>query len=226
MYNKYCVINRKAVRVIEQMIEVYYYLPQEKSGICVECGMKLSDWYDKQLVVDGEERMCLSALLNPKDDKDRYGCKELSCVKLEVYPRYCYIADKWLYHMGLGDPEMMMMYESSIIPVENYKFGSYRFPECLVTNTVVGGHISLLNSRIDSPVIFEDSETLYLNNLVESFRVRHNDFYDAALYGLFKRLSEIRIFDERRSEKEGIVLFIDRRTGESYTVRMPDINSY
>jgi hypothetical protein len=34
------------------------------------------------------------------------------------------------------------------------------------------------------------------------------------------------MFDEIRSEDDRIVLFIDRRTDESYTVRVPDINKY
>ena len=33
------------------MVEVYYYVPIEELENAVECGLKLSKWYDKEVLI-------------------------------------------------------------------------------------------------------------------------------------------------------------------------------
>lgn len=130
------------------MVEVYYYIPAEEVENAIECGLKLSVWFDKEVHIGHDNKKCLSALLNPKDDIEKYRSASLRCVKLELYPRYCFVADRYLYETGLNHPEIMKLYLDSVMPIENYTFGLYRLPECLVTSTIIGDQISLLDKRL------------------------------------------------------------------------------
>ncbi|MGI6776661.1 MAG: hypothetical protein ACOX7R_01115 [Acetivibrionales bacterium] len=208
------------------MVEVYYYIPLEKVSTSIDCGIKLSESYDKEVLIEGDRRKCLSALLNPRDDIEKYRSKELKCVKLEVQPRYCFIAEKCFYQVGLNFPNVMDMYIASIIPIEKYKFGFYRMPECLVTSTVIGGHITLLNKGLDSPILFESSELLYTNNIIEIYRENYPDINDAMLYCFFSKLAEIKKFDKIEDNSNGLSIFIDKESGNDFTIKIPDIHAY
>jgi len=85
------------------MVEVYYYIPKEEVENAVECGLKLSEYFDKEVVIGNTRQKCISALLNPKDDMEKYRSESLRCVKLELPPEYCFVADKYLYEIGLND---------------------------------------------------------------------------------------------------------------------------
>lgn len=114
------------------MVEVYYYVPQDKVRDSIECGLKLSQWYEKEVQIEFENKKCLCALLNPRDDMDKYKSPDYKCLRLELYPEYCYVADKSLYELGLQHDEVMKLYMDSIIPIKDYIFGMYRLPECLL----------------------------------------------------------------------------------------------
>lgn len=208
------------------MVEVYYYIPAEELDVAVECGIKLSESFDKEVTIEGEKRKCLSALLNPRDDIQKYRSKDKKCIKLEVKSKYCYVAEKCFYQVGLNFPEVMEMYMSSIVPIEEYTFGSYRLPECLVTSTVVGGHISILNKNLDSPILFESSEQLYTNNIIEVYRENNTDINDALLYYFYSKLAEIKKFDKIEDNKSGYSIFIDNKSGKKFAVKVPDIQRY
>lgn len=211
---------------VECLVEVYFYLPSDKAGEIVECGLKLSDWYSREVRIDGDVKKCLSALLNPKDDIEKYKSSEYKCVKLELSPNYCFAADKYLYLAGQNSPEIMEMYEKSVIPVKEYIFGSYRLPECLVTSTVIAGHISVLDKRLDSPVLFDNSEDLYINNILEAYKEEHDDFNDCLLYNFYSKLAEAGKVDKIEDVEKRIAVFIEKSSGKAVTVKIPDFGQY
>ena len=100
---------------------------------------------------------------------------------MEIPPKYCYVADRSLYEAGRGNPEAMKLYEGSIIPVMDYRFGDYRFPEALVTSTVLGEQISVTGKMLDTPVLYTNSQELYLSNLTAQLREEHSDLDDTFL---------------------------------------------
>ncbi len=208
------------------MVEVYYYLPADKANDIIECGMKLSEWYDKEVEIEGSVKKCLSALLNPKDDLEKYRSSEYRCVKLQTYQNYCFAADKYLYLAGENSPRLMDLYGRSVIPVKEYIFGSYRLPECLVTTTIIAGHISPLDKRLDSPVLFDNSEDLYINNIMEAYREEHNDFHDCLLYNFYCKLAEIGKVDKIEDVENRIAVFISKLSGEAVTIKIPDFRLY
>jgi hypothetical protein len=208
------------------MVEVYYYIPAGEVNNAVDCGLKLSIWYEKEIVIEGSSRKCIIAFLNPKDDMEKYMSNDYRCVKLEVATNYCYVADRYLYQVGLSEPRVMDLYIESIIPVQEYIFGSYRLPECLVTSTVIGGHISPLNKSLDSPVLFNNSEELYISNIIETHKEGHCNFMDDMLYYFYCNLAMCGKFDKYEDGGRKIAAFIDKRDGKAYTIKIPEIGSY
>ena len=208
------------------MVEVYYYIPADKADNAVECGIKRSIWFDKEVVINGESKKCITALLNPKDDMQKYRSDEYKCLKLELSPEYCFVADNCLYRVGLEYPLVMEAYMNSIIPIEKYIFGSYRLPECLVTSTVIAGQVSVLDKRLDSPVLFDRSEDLFLNNIIATYREENEDFYDTMLYYFYCRLADAGKVKRIEDKAGKMAVFIDSGKGKAYTIRIPDISRF
>lgn len=205
------------------MVEVYFYIPVEKLDSAVECGLKLSVWSDREVEIEGSMKRCMSALLNPKDDVAKYRAENLKCIKLELSPDYCYVADRHLYRIGLKFPQVMEMYKKSIMPIEKYIFGNYRLPECLITSTVIEGQITVLDKRLDSPILFNSSEELYTNNIIEAYKEENEDFNDTILYYFYSKLAECGKVDRIEDRDKGMAVFMDRLRGRAFTIKIPDI---
>lgn len=208
------------------MIEVYFHIPNEHADVAVECGLKLSQWSSREVAVEGTVKKCITAFLNPRDDVDKFKSRDYRCIKLSLMPKYCYVADNHLYQLGEKFPEVMEMYEKSIVPIEQYAFGTYRLPECLITGTVVGDDIAVLDRRLDSPILFTNSEELYISNLIAGYKDTHEDFDDALLYHFYGALAGMGRLRKVESEEKGISLFVDERENRTYTVRIPDMSTY
>ncbi|HOJ09193.1 MAG TPA: hypothetical protein PK733_01180 [Clostridiales bacterium] len=207
------------------MAEVYYYVPAEESENIVECGLKLSVWHSKEIMIEGIIKKCISALLNPKDDINKFNDEAYKCIKLDLPPDYCYVADRYLYEAGVDMPEVMELYLKSIIPLEKYIFGSYRLPECLVTTTVIPGQADLLNKAQDTPVLFNSSEELYLNNLIEFNKEKYYDFDDITMYFFYCKLSELKQIVKIEDKNRKIAVFIDNTDNGNeriYTIKIPE----
>ena len=44
------------------MAEVYYYIPISEAEYVVGCGLKLSKWYDKEVLIDGDKKVYICPL--------------------------------------------------------------------------------------------------------------------------------------------------------------------
>jgi len=206
------------------MAEVYYYVPTEDSDYIVECGLKLSRWFEREILFEGINKKCFSALLNPKDDMIKFNNESLRCMKLDLPSEYCYVADKYLYEVGLNMSEIMESYYKSIIPLEKYIFGLYRLPECLITTTVIPGQVDILNKAQDTPVLFNSSEELYINNLIEINKEIYEDFDDIVLYYFYSKLAGYKNITKIEEKNKGIAIFIDTTNIEGekiHTIKMP-----
>lgn len=208
------------------MVEVYFYMPVNEVENAVECGVKLSQWFDKEVQINGENRKCIAAFLNPKDDMDKYKCTDLKCVKLQLDAKYCFVGDKFLYQVGVNIPKALELFNQSIIPIEKYIFGSYRIPECLVLSTIIAGQIEVLDKRLDSPVLFGNSEELYINNIIETYREEYDDFNDAILYSFYSKLVDLGKMEIIEDAYKKIAVFMDKEKGKNYTIMVPDLRKY
>lgn len=208
------------------MVEVYFYIPAELAENAVECGMKLSEWYSREIEIQGEKKKCITALLNPRDDHERYASPAYSCLKLEVQPKYCFVADSLLYEAGLAYPEVMDMYRLSVVPIGQYAFGDYRLPECLITSTILGDQIGAAGKGLDTPILYNNSQELYFGNIFEAFKESHDDFRDALLYHFFRRLCAEGKAACVEDNAKRLAVFRDNREGRIYTLRIPDMEKY
>lgn len=202
--------------------DVYFYVPKDKVEYVVECGMKLSKWYDREAVINGFEKKCITALLNPKDDMEKYLNNDLACIKLEVPGNYCFVADRYLYNAGINIPEVMHLYNASIVPIGKYIFGTHRLPECLVTSTVIAGQVKVMNRIMDSPVLFNNSEEFYLNNIIEMNKEEQADFNDVILYYFYSKLAELKKIDKIENKNEKTAIFIDRKDERVIIIKIPE----
>ena len=165
-------------------MEVYYYIPENEKTDALSCGIKLSVKTDKKVPINSRPTSCISTLLNPKDDLEKYNSPLFACLKFELKPQYCFIADRALY----GCDNTAELYAKSIISPDCYNFGIYRFPECLITCTILPDNISLASKIIGTPILYNSSEELYLNRLIAELREKHENFDDAILSLYFDSL--------------------------------------
>jgi len=208
------------------MVEVYFFMPAKSTENAVECGIKLSEWYSREIDLEGESKKCITALLNPRDDHDKYISSTYNCLKLDVQPKYCFVADSLLYEAGLAYPEVMEMYHHSITPIGQYTFGDYRLPECLIISTILGEHIRVAGKGLDTPILYNNSQELYFNNILDYFREAHDDFDDTLLYHFFKRLCVEGKAACVEDNASGLAVFKDNRDGRVYTLKIPDMERY
>ena len=208
------------------MAEVYFYMHTDKLADAVECGIKLSEWYSREARIDGEIKRCISALLNPRDDIEKVALIDYKCLKLEVHPKYCHVADSLLHKVGLEYPEVMELYEQSIVPMKEYTYGSYRLPEILITSTILGDQISLPGRWLDTPVLYSNSQDLYLSSLLEGMREENEDMDDTMLYLFLRRLCEEGDATGIEDAESGLAVFTRQRDGKVFTLKIPDFGRY
>lgn len=205
------------------MAEVYYYLPTDEVENAVDCGIKLSVWYNREIPLSKVPQKCLVAYLNPRDNMDKYNDPTYECIKMEIDPKYCYVSDGILFHMSKDNPHLFELYLKSILPVDKYIFGSYMLPECLVTTTVIGDYVQILNKKQDSPFLFENSEEIYLKNIIETNRDKYKDFDNTLLYYFYNGLAEISIIDRIEDREKKWVVFSNKATKGTITLRIPNL---
>jgi hypothetical protein len=208
------------------MAEIYFYIDAAVAKNAVECGLKLSEYSQKTVIIKGEEKKCISALLNPKDDMYKYKSSAFRCLKFELPSDNCFVGDSFLYKVGLSSPEAMKIYTETLVPIDNYIFGSFRLPECLVTTTVLPDQISVLDKRLDSPVLFNSSEEFYVNNIIQIYKEENSDFNDAMLYYFYSKLSQEGKLKKIEDMDNKIAVFIDNEKGKFFSIKVPDIGKY
>ncbi len=205
------------------MAEIYFYVGSNAAENAVECGLKLSEHASKYVVINEEVRKCITAFLNPKDDMEKYKSMDYKCLKFELPSKFCFVGDSYLYKAGLACPEVMKIYLNTIVPINNYIFGSFRLPECLITTTLLPGQISILDKRLDSPVLFDNSEEFYINNIIEINREENGDFNDAMLYCYYGTLARQNKLKKIEDNSKNIAVFIDESRNKTISIKIPDV---
>jgi len=196
------------------MAQVYVYLPNDEAKLAARIGIKLSEKKVREFVFSGNKYNCYLGLLNPNDDEIHRNDKGFACVKLEVDERSCFVADSDIFP---GE-----MYFSSIVPFSKYHLGSYRSPEALICCTLLPKNVSVQTGRFDSPLLYEDSITLYLENMQSFFSEKFDDFQNDQLLAFFEKL-EAKGVCERIESKE-VVTFV--KESVHFTFRKADFGKY
>lgn len=211
----------------EHMAVVYYYVPAEKACDVIECGMKLSEWKDReqQTPWNSEPRPCLCALLHPDDDQ-RSTDPYYQCIKINVPADDCVVADGDLYRLGMDHPEIKQKYIKTMVPLKIYRFGSFRNPECLIFTTILGDQISAFGKGLEDPLLYENSEALYVNNLIEYYNDRFGGVNRALLYSFLLAQSQNGLVGKLSSNDGKLTYFFDKKADRYITVPVPDLRKY
>lgn len=205
------------------MSVVYRYVPADSVRDIVDCGIKLSRWYDRELDF-GEtmgRRKALCALLNPWDDPGKSRNKAYCCIRIELDPTECRVGDSDLYRMGLTEPSLMERYMKTLVPLSEYRFGIFRNPECLVFTSVLPEQIEVTGKAQDAPVLFESSESLYLGNLINEIRQQRQDSGNALIYAYCCYLESKGKMRRIENPGLGTTVFIDPENDDYIVTRIP-----
>lgn len=189
------------------MLDSYIFVHKDRLDEIDGCGMKLSQWADRQVFINGEERNYISSLLNPRDNIDKYKSREYKVVRLNVDINYCFVAEGFILKEGFNSPGSLTLYTRSIIPAKEYILGMYRQPECLVAKTILSQEMTIPSKALSFPTFYESSETLYLSKLMENLSEENPQFNDMALYYYFNNLAEKGEIDKVTDENAGFVVF-------------------
>ena len=192
------------------MVNLYFYIPYEVADDIVFSGLSLSKWANREGFIMGSRKKCITALLNPRDDLQKYDSSEYKCLKLTAPYAYCRVADNYLYEIGEAIPEIMDMYWKNVIPVDEYKFGTFIKPEALITATVIPGRVTYADKKADAISLISDNRELYLSNHLEELQAIDKDIKNKLLYHYFKNLTLSGKYVEYSSYETGSkTIFID-----------------
>ena len=195
-------------------MDAYLYIPSSEKANALMCGIKLSVKGEKTVLINGYPSQCITALLNPRDDIEKFSSSDYVCLRIDIKPENCYIADKSLF----GSKELDSLYNKSIISPKEYVFGTYRRPECLIPRTILPENISVASRAIGFPVLYENSEELYVSNLLEKFRENFPDFNETII-SLFVELNQ-KDWKLIKSTNKDLIILGNEDNGTYYTIRL------
>ena len=207
-----------------QMAGVYYQVRAESVSDAVQCGLKLSEHADREIMLPGENhiRRVMSAWLHPHDLPEKTPKDEYRCLRLEMDPARCHVGDADLYRLGLLHPALMQRYLDSIVLLRDYRFGVFRRPECLISFSLLDTQIAVIGSVMDTPVLYGSSSSLYLQNRMSAYDEALQDDGNALLFA-WCRLLETKGMVERFQDAEGLTeIYVSKRTGNSLVLSVPE----
>ena len=155
------------------MLDIFYYVKTNQLDEIQNYGIKLSECYTRRLEIQESEKLFLTGLLNPKDDIEKFNDKEYTCIKLNLNIATLKVADS-----ALIDSKY---YEKSVIPFTEYELGTYMLPEVLISMSILPEVIEEINYYIDSPLLYDNSKELYVNNLIEKISDKLDNSKDIIL---------------------------------------------
>lgn len=205
------------------MAELYFFVLKEKIEDVIDCGLKLTEWYEREISITGStiKKKIIKAYLNPRDAKEKLNSPNYQCLRLKVGLDYCEVADGSFYDLGQKDSRFRECYYKSIVPLKDYSFGTYRNPEALVATSVLPEYIEVTGRNMDIPLLYEDSETLYLENKMQKHEEEYRDSKNILLYSFYKHLESKGKVKHYMDYKKRNCIFYDNETKEFTVLRIP-----
>jgi Fe2+ or Zn2+ uptake regulation protein len=96
-------------------------------------------------------------------------------------------------------------------------------PECLIATTILAGDATVLDKRIDSPVLYSNSEELYIHNILQGFREQYSKIDDCLIYYFLEKLADLEKLDKIENSDTKNTVFFDQ-SGKTYCVKRPEAN--
>ena len=165
-------------------MKVFYFTKIDSAEEVMDCGIKLNQYFEREITVNEFKKRFLLTYLHPADST-KFSDDTYKAVKIKAPDDTSYIAEGALY-----DEENMSLYESSLVPIREYRLGTYRKPECLIQCTLLPHQIEDFDRRRDEPILYDCSENLYLNRVLYKVREEFSFFDDLALERYYDVLVE------------------------------------
>ena len=175
----------------------------------MECGIKSDEYCAVEAEIYGIKKQCLLAFLSPYDspliNDDSY-----MPLKIDLQPETVVVAEGVFRESGSEE-----LYEGSFVKLAGYTFGSFRKPECLVPGSVLPDAIEKYNKTMDEPLLYTNSEELYIDSMFAKFTDEIPGFKEQSLAAFFnsKRMDGVRSVKEGKYTfyaENGEVRFISR----------------
>lgn len=199
-------------------MEVFFYVPKDKVDKVIECGLRLNEWSNRTININGVQKRYIAMLLNPKDDLVKYNDEKYIPLKIEVDPTEVLVADGALYR-DEDKGASGSLYERSLVLLDKYIFGSFRLPECLMPATIPNRLISKMDKRIDVPVLYDRSEEIYLQYHLERCKDSFDDFIERLFHAYYESLVEKGLCVKHYTNEASIIVYESLLDGQVMTVR-------
>lgn len=204
------------------MAGVYFYVPTGKIRDIIDCGIKLTEWYDRELDLPGQcVRKAIKALINPRDDTVKSKDSSWRCIRLDVSPDQCLVGDADLYRLSLKDKSITERYRKTLVSLSEYHFGLYRNPECLIFTSILPDRIEMTGKSQDIPVLFENSEALYSGNILEQLDERLQDSGNTLIYAYCRYAESIGGMNCIEDRELDLTVFIDPESDAYIVTKIP-----
>lgn len=206
------------------MAGVYYQVRTEQVSDAVQCGLKLSEHAVRELLLPAEAqpRRVMIAWLHPDDLPDRGTDNGHTCLRLDVDPARCWIGDADLYRMGREHPGLMARYLSSLVPLREYRFGTFRSPECAIPFSVLDSQIAVIGRSLDVAVLYESSASLYLQNLMASYEEAQKDNGNALFFAWCRLLASKGLMDRFADSTGNREVYLSKETDALLVLEVPN----
>ncbi len=207
-------------------MKVYYSIPTARVKKVVSCGLNIKDFAEDEVMIGGRGSKCIFASLVPSDIK--FNSHTHSIIALEVDTALTYVAEG-AYRGAFSVPgetdgdtvstlklKYKDLYSESMILLENYRLGSYAKPECPITVSLLPGMVAEYDSRRDTPVMYQNSESFYEERAFESFCERYGNIRFYALRCCCESLCKRGLMKKIRVGTD--LVFIDLKTNEKIVI--------
>ena len=171
-------------------MKVFFSVPDTAVDDICDCGLKVSEYKNRTVSVGGVPTNFIAAKLNPNDIEKDDGETVIRLVPDEAH---CYVAEGAFYEEHIlcvqsgGDDFWLKKYEKTVIPVSEYKFGMYRNPDYLIARTLFSEQIEKFDRRKGEPILYNDSDELYMGRMVRYAEDMCENFYEVAVRAVFEK---------------------------------------
>ena len=135
-------------------MQAYIWLEKERAEEVLAGGLRPEGEGIEGLSLPRAGGGYIAALLNPADDYATAGSAGLVCLRLNVDAKKAYVIDTARIEGKIAD---------TLAPAEKYVFGTYRRPLLVIPEQVEPENIKKYEGVLDAPVLYENSEKIYID---------------------------------------------------------------
>ena len=171
-------------------MKVFFSVPDQAVDDICDCGLKVSEYKNRTVTVGGLTTHYIAAKLNPNDIEKADG---ETVIRLVTDESYCFVAEGAFFEEHIlcvqsgGDDFWLRKYENTVIPASEYKFGMYRNPDYLICRTLFSEQIERFDRRKGEPILYNDSDELYMGRMVRMAEDMCENFYEVAVEAVFEK---------------------------------------